>query len=443
MKEILTTRPEITLNGTVFRKEIMKFGKYRHPNPVFGLDPDYDWEFDKKDAGLLVKNFKAGHVESVKLLHIHDEEEARKVGVVTELRVTKTGVDAIIDVEDEKVIEGILTLGGDGKPLEHGVSSGIDSRFPNADATTRDKYVKGPVLRHVALATIPWVQGMRDWEMVEEALALNANVLPFGHEDYTGEPLIHEDEFEEEDDNMKTKPVTKAQKAALKILAANSDKTEDELAKLLGLEEKEEEDDSPLGQMTKILTTLSATLGNKSDDDDDDDEDDEDDKKNKGDKDDGKLAASVVKAAERIVAGQNKETKATLTTLTDSVALLATQLKASNRDVEDTKTQQSEEAAKTAVTLLVNGGKVLPADREHYETLHLHDTKLFDSLTKKLEVLVDFDGDDHQEDPFEGNPMGGMTPETVTSETDRYMNMVTPQVAGKQDSPKSDGRVDA
>ncbi len=423
MFEILNEdRPEVTLNGTKFQKEIIKFGKFRHPNPLF-RDKKFDLDFDEELGEVLIKNFDDGIVESVKYLGTHDEEEAKKLGVITALKMTDTGIDAIIEVEDEDAIKEIRTMAGDGKSLAHGVSSGIDNSFPLADAKG-DETVKGPVLRHVAQATIPWIQGMSDWETVEDTIAASNSVL-FGHENYTGVPLVHAKDDEKDGEGMN--PILRK---ALEVLAANKGKTIEEIAKDLGVElEEEENEPSDADKILAGLTKLSKSLEEKNDEDDDDDDDDDDDKKK----------SAAVRAAEKILATQNGQVKQ----VTASVVALTTAFGEAQKEIAAQKEISLQASAEGAVLELINAGKVLPKDKAHYVSLYRSNEDTFKGITESLPVqVVSFD-EGVPADPWGSSPMAGkMNKEEEDKETDRYVKMITPQSAGNGDNPKNDGRVD-
>ncbi len=424
MYEILTRhRPGIKLNGTQFRKEIIRFGQYRHPNPLFRDDDDGDWDFTIKDAKLMVENFKAKVVESVKFLDIHNEDLGKKLGAVIELEQTKTGVTAIIEIEDEGTLKDVMTIGGDGKPLAHGVSSGIDMGFANAEAG-KDDVVKGPVLRHVALATIPWIQGMSDWEKVEDTEGFSHRA--FGHDEYTGIPLVHEKDGDGEDSGN----MNPTMKKALEVLASNSKKTIEEVAESLGIkmDGETEEEENKYSDIVKSLASISSLLENKNDDDDDDDEDDKDDDKD----------SDAVKAAKRIVEESSVGIKKAVTQITEDIKVLAKGLGESRSQIDASREAQQKSESESAVKFLIEAGKILPKDAEHYVALHTAQPDLFKSVTDTLPVQVTFD--EVHADPFQGNPMAGMNNEAITEATERYAKMLEPQEAGKYD--RVDGRQD-
>lgn len=432
MFELLNKRhSKIKLNGTQFRKEIATFGKYRHPNPLFTEDEDNDWDFDEEYADLLIKNFNDGVVESVKLLDIHNEDFGKKLGAVLELKKTDRGVTALIEVEDKATLKDIETMGGDGKTLAHGISTGIDIAFPNANAKKKGATITGPVLRHVALATIPWMQGMSDWEKVEESFDSFSN-MAFGHENYTGIPLVHEKDGDEEDGNMK---ITPALRKSLEILASNSNKTVEEIAESAGIKlkgEEEEEQSGPYSKVLESLASISDMLENKNNEGNkEEDEDEEDDDKSK--------SSDAVKEAQRIVTSQTKDIKRALAEVTENVIELTKGLTNARTEMDASVVTQRKATAEVAVKELINAGKVLPKDEKQYIELHVANEDMFELITGTLPVQVDFE--EVHEDPFQGNPFSGrLNDADVEAETTRYAKMLEPQKAGKYD--KIDGRRD-
>lgn len=429
MHEILTHGdPKVKLNGTKFSKEIIKFGKFRHPNPLF-RDKDGEWDFTTEEAKKLVKNFDDGVVEQVKFVDIHDEERAEPLGVITELSITDTGVTAVIDVEDEASVKKIQTIAGDGKSIAHGVSSGLDFNFPIFDATDKNEVADGPVLRHVAVANIPWIQGMKEWSKVEESFS-DPEIMTFGHKSYTGQPFIHESEDDKEDGNMKTNVQTKK---ALEILASNSGKSLEDVAKSLGIELEEEDDhvDPVLKNILSGLQKISERLDNKTDDDD----------KNKGDDDD---KTKTKAKGDDALKGEVDEVRELVGAVNSSVKELVTTMSEARTEIDATKKTQMENAAEEAVKILLKEGKVLPKDADTYKTLFQSDKDLFETVTGSLPVQVEFESSEIPPDPFQSNPYGKkLSLKESDEETKRYLSMAQPTEAGKQDSPKSDGRIDA
>jgi len=369
---------DLKLNGTQFVKEILKFGRFRHPNPKFTKNSKYNWEFTPAVADQLISNFKAGAVESVKLIDAHDEDGGKRLGAIVDLIRTEHGVDAVIDVEDQSTIGEIKTRTADGKPLAHGVSSGLDYGFPNYDADKPDTW-SGPVLRHVALVSIPWIQGMKDWRSVEEGIAASHSKFNFGHEEYSGIPIV--------------------------------------------LGEKEESEDMDVAaQLSEILEKLNSVSHKL-------DEESKDTKKEE--KDDTEKEPVVGLTQEQIQEQINNALAPVLAGITDA----ATKLAEANEAIASDQTRRNEENADAAVSKLLSTGKVLPKDKDTYRALYLANPDTFAAVTETLPVQVPFDESDMKDDPFDSNPYkASLSAADVTAEVDRLIALATPMAAGRSDS---------
>lgn len=365
---------DLKLNGTTFTKEILKFGKFRHPNPKLTNDPKYNWEFTAADAEKLINNFKSKAVESVKLIDSHSEESGKRLGAIVDLKKTDSGVEAVIDVEDANVIAEIQTRTADGKPLAHGVSSGLDYGFPNSDATKPNW--DGPVLRHVALVSIPWIQEMKDWEKVEDKIAASGGKFNFGHEDYSGTPLVPADEPKKPEGNL---DLAATLASTLEVLNDISHKIDAKNS----TEEKTEKDEK---------TAMSKE----------------------------EIQAQVQEALAPILA---------------SFVPLTTQLKDANAAIEEDKKRREEENAQAAVTKLLSAGKILPKDKDTYHQMYLANPEMFEQIANTLPVQVTFDESTQNSDPFVGNPYSkNLATEEVETEVGRYLKLMTPMVAGRSDN---------
>lgn len=375
---------DLKLNGTRFKKEIVKFGTFRHPNPKFTKDPKYNWTFGPEEAQKLIENYKAGAVESVKLIDAHDEEKAKRLGAVVDLVKTDTGVEAVIEVEDQNALQEIQARTSDGKPLAHGVSSGLDFGFPNSDANKPGTW-EGPVLRHVALVSIPWIQGMKDWEKVEEQIAASTTKMNFGHENYSGTPMVLADESKKDD--SKTVDLASQLSDVLSVLNSMAHK----------LDEKPEE-------KTK-----------------------KDDDTNEGDK----------MTSEQIAA----EVQKALGPILNSIAPLTEKLQTANTAIEEDQKRRLNDAADEAVKKLLSAGKILPKDKDTYKQIYLSSGKeMFDQIANTLPVQVSFDETDVTDDPFESNPYKKeLSNEELTTEVERYIKLMTPSVAGRADNISTKG----
>jgi hypothetical protein len=413
--EIVSTDPAIVLNGSKFRKEIIKFGQYRHPNPLFSDDKDFDWTFAQADADEMIANFQAGLVDSVKFIDAHDETNTRLLGTVVQLEKTDSGVTAVIDVEDEQKAVEIRSKMGDGKSLASGISVGLDNAYRVSDATNSKKRAQN-VLRHVASVTIPWINGLEDWQEI----GADNTKLNFGHENYTGTPLVGKED--------KTDMTEEQRKAALKIIIAASNKTEAEVLKLLadagidlaGEPVKKDEIDPTV----KAVMDAIKGLANADDDDDEEDEDKSKDDKSKNDSD-------VSAALAALKSEMNNKNAGVAKVLTELTGLLQN----ANSAVADQQKAMAAREADEAVATLIKAGQILPKQKEHYVALFLSNKSLFETMTADLPKVIDFN--DQDDERFQGidRPWGSkdLSQTEVVSEADRYLKMAQEVAPGGSD----------
>ncbi len=387
MREVITRSewPKSTkLNGTTFRKQILKFGKFRHPNPKFFKDKDAEWEFGSKEADEIIENFNKGFVESVNFIAYHDEEQASPHGRVIELIKAKDGVDAIIDVEDAKKLAELEASMGNGRTLGDGVSAGLDEKFRIPDADSKDKFVKGAVLRHVAATSIPFMQKMRDWEKIP------ADSFNFGHENYDGDPLVPIEESEDMDE-----------KELLAALAKLTGKSEKDLSTAItAIESKKDEDKSDVEKkLEKLLAALEP----------DDDDKDKNKKKKEEDDDDKDVMGDI-----------DKILSEKLGPVVETLKEFANNIGEMTEAAETSKKASAKVAADAAVKELTTAGKIVPTEVERWTKLYSNDPELFEEMAKDLEVKVNFE--DPDEVNIVDNPYGKkLSSEQVSEEADRYL----------------------
>lgn len=436
------------LSSNRYRKEIMTFGTYQDPNPWNWGEEDELWEVNQEYCQKVIDNFEAGAVESVKVIITHDESEVKVVGSIISLELTSTGLDAIIEIEDEDIRSQIDTVMGDGKPLASGVSVGLSEMFPRAKVEPgQDLFWDGPVLRHLAIVTIPWIQGMRQWEKIDRAA---------GHSEKINRPLFM---TEEVINNMKFADL-------VKNLATRSGKSEDEVTaglEALGItaetfEKKEastksskKKSKTPDAESVERLLQMLGSVVDEDDDDDDDEEDEDKDKKTRskaaGTKSSKRSKNAGTKRTRRrtrtagnddgairgIVSEQLEEA---LAPFTEQLKTLGVALKGGLEQVEAQQKNQRQLSAESAVDALINEGKILPKDREHYVNLHLKDEELFENLTKNLEVKVDFEDGDEPSGKTIMNPTAKskkLSTEEAVAEAERYLKMAAPSSAARGD----------
>lgn len=152
------TRPVYQLNGNEevlhleednkFRKQLLKFGKWFHWDAEGGVLNITEEVIDN-----IIKNFKKNTIEHVYVPLTHTNDPAKNAGEVIKLEKSENGLDAIIEIKDDTVLEKIK------KGLIKCVSASLD---PNYRIKSSNKFA-GPTLLHAALVSEPFIKGMRSF----------------------------------------------------------------------------------------------------------------------------------------------------------------------------------------------------------------------------------------------------------------------------------------
>ncbi len=137
------------LAGTVFRKQIAKFGKW--VNPLFPIE---FMELDREWAQQIVDNFNAGVIDHVPVPLDHTDQTEANTGEVIKLEIEDDGLYGYLDIRRPNVVDDIL--GG----LIFDVSISFDWDYID----TADGKHHGPTLLHVALVNNPYLKGMPEFE---------------------------------------------------------------------------------------------------------------------------------------------------------------------------------------------------------------------------------------------------------------------------------------
>ena len=142
-----STAVELSEKNT-FRKQILKKGKWYH----WAAD---NGELEITDAKIdeMIKNFKAGILDSVPVPLTHTSDPSKNTGRVVDLIKTEDGLDAIIEIKDDSILEKIK------KGLITAISASFD---PNYLVKKTKEYI-GPVLLHAALVAEPYLKGMGEF----------------------------------------------------------------------------------------------------------------------------------------------------------------------------------------------------------------------------------------------------------------------------------------
>lgn len=172
--------------GRVFRKRILRWGKYPHP-----ADPNSVLDINPAMASQLVQNFKDNVVDIVQVpvvddKNAHSEDPFRNIGEVVDLTVDENGPDgpgvyAMIDARSKEAAESLAN-----KTLL-GASAMMHMNY--RDTSTGAKV--GPTLLHVAITNRPYITQLGDFEEVVAASA-----------DQLGEDIVV---LSEEEDRMPTR----------------------------------------------------------------------------------------------------------------------------------------------------------------------------------------------------------------------------------------------
>ena len=151
-------RPVFQLNGSIteveldddnkFRKQLLKFGKWFHWDADGGV-----LNISEEVIDNIVKNFKKGTIDHVYVPLSHTNDPTKNAGEVVKLEKTESGLDAVIEIKDETVLEKIK------KGLIKCVSASLD---PNYRVKSSNKFV-GPTLLHAALVSEPFIKGMSNF----------------------------------------------------------------------------------------------------------------------------------------------------------------------------------------------------------------------------------------------------------------------------------------
>jgi len=135
---------ELSENNT-FRKQLLKKGKWYHWAADGGVLELTDEKLDE-----IVKNFNDGLLESVPVPLTHTNDPSKNTGVVKELIRTKDGIDAILEIKEEKIVDKIK------KGLITAISASLDPNY----MIKKTKKFAGAVLLHAALVAEPYIKGL-------------------------------------------------------------------------------------------------------------------------------------------------------------------------------------------------------------------------------------------------------------------------------------------
>lgn len=134
--------------GNTFRKQILKKGKWYHWSADNG-----QLEITEEKIDEIIKNFKAGVLDSVPVPLTHTNDPSKNTGIVKDLIKTEDGLDAIIEIKEESIVEKI----------KKGLITAISASFDPNYLVKKTKEFIGPVLLHAALVAEPYIKGMGEF----------------------------------------------------------------------------------------------------------------------------------------------------------------------------------------------------------------------------------------------------------------------------------------
>ncbi len=398
-----------SVNGKAvkFEKQILKKGVFAHPQ--FPNDPDQNINYNDKIFDDIIAAFDAKALDNVPIIiGSHDEGKTKDIGgKVTGLIKKEDGLYAVMEITDEEVVEAINAKTSDGKGI-------IDEVSVSLAPVTDDEGNNFPIaLWHVAIVTHAFYKGMNSFEQLAASIegqfdkilySLNAEDLQqkmfkirraFHHQKSNSfDPIfveeIHEDfliaindstgelfkfSFEEGDEGIKFGDPVKVrktfetivarledsklanEKTALQLLAdagikvdSISELKDEDITKLLEAASKPEPKPEPKEEPSdsdKIVAKLKAALGVDA-------------------KPDGK-EVDLVKA----------------------VSSLTTTLESQGKQITDLQGTLSTTLAETTVKVLIDEGKVIPAQKDVYIQLYASNKELFDKMVEKNPKIVD------------------------------------------------------
>ncbi len=291
----------VALGPSVFRKQILRYGKWSHKDAPGGV-----LTVTKEFVAKIVENFKAGVRDDVPVPMGHDRDALTSVGHVIGLEQTEDGLYGIHEIDDPE--------GKVGKTLT-GTSALVALNYE--DTETGKEY--GPVLIHNALTNAPHIKGLAPFE----AVALNEDV-----EEAVVISLPKE-----------TKAIQEVDMTLEELLAALEETSDDDLREAL----KGKRPDffgTPDGEPTAKV----------------DDEALEDAAKKAREEVVAKLAEKGVTVSLSEDDDDKDETEVDITSAPEFVSL--------SERVDTLETEKSTDAAKTLVDDAIKVGKVLPAQRD-------------------------------------------------------------------------------
>lgn len=141
----------VQLAGNIFRKQLLRYGEWVHPN-----DPSRKLVITKELVRKMIENFKRGVLDKVPVPDTHTRSALANTGYVIGLEEGEDGLYGILKIEDEVALEKI----------RKGLIPGISVSFTENYIVKETGENVGPVLLHAALVDNPYIKGLKDFEPV-------------------------------------------------------------------------------------------------------------------------------------------------------------------------------------------------------------------------------------------------------------------------------------
>lgn len=317
--------------GRLFRKQILRFGSFAHPNL-----PGEKLHIDRKVAEKMAANFANNVCDIVQVPLVddgnrHSEDPMRNIGEVVDLEVGDDGLYAVIDVRREDAADAL------GKTLI-GASAMLHMNYTD----TRTGQKVGPTLLHTAITNRPYITELGDFREIVRASA-----------DALGDDLpVVLSNFTSEDEMPKTKDELIAE------LRESHGIDVDDLAEKAALVEEVENGMEQGSTTDELVSALSAVLA------------------------DAGVISLSGGSGEAITV---KDVAEAVIELAEDKVTLSHKIEALEADRE----QARQAAAETEVDALVAEGKILPKQRDAMVALSLNDRETFEALVPD-EALVAF-----------------------------------------------------
>jgi hypothetical protein len=311
--------------GTVFRKQIAKFGKWVNPLfPIEFMELDEAWAKDIK------KNFDAKVIDHVPVPLDHTDMTEANTGELIKLEIVPgDGLYGYLDIRRPQTVEDI----------NNGLIFDVSISFDWDYVDTAEGKKHGPTLLHVALVNNPYLKGMpsfeeaqvgsysEQWGKLQTALSLPKSDSVI---------MLSESKVKELQ-AMETATVKNDKEYAVEITVKNEDGEEVKKTLAAG-----EETEVPKEQAEAVLEQITTAVDPDADDGKGDDDGDEDGDEGKG--------------------GDENDDKSNLS-------------ETERKELEDLRKKQALSEVESMYNTLLSNNKIVPAQKEKFMALaELHTT---------------------------------------------------------------------